>query len=305
MTTTHYSRRPYDLETGCSGLECVAATALDHAFVFLWVGLAALALLGLVFLPKALEACEIEQERTRTEARAFGRFVRRINRIDTASPEVAAVPEPAAGPRTKTLARPPDGTGEGIRAVREAYRETVMAVPHYEEEYDEPLAVNVAEEFDPDAAAALASGDRLTPQVERALVQAATDAREGREELVAALDAEIASLERYEEALGGIEDALDRLDERPLPDRSFDELRETWEEVEQLRTRIEDALDDRQAELQSGHTLGGGFSDPWAMYAYFYQSLPTAHPVLREGARLLEDVSTAEDRIARALSRRV
>lgn len=301
--TTHYSQRPYDFETGCSGLECVAASAIDHTLVFLWVGLAALAVLGLVFLPKAREACESERERTRTEARAFARFARRLDRIDTASP-AATVRKPAAGPQTKTLLRPPDGTGEGIRAVREAYRETVMAVPHYEEEYDEPLAVNVAEEFDPDAAAALASADRLTPQVKRALAQAATDAGEGREELIDALDAEIASLENYGEMLSELERSLDRLDERPLPDQSFDELRERWEEVDRLRTRVEDVLADRQDEIRSGRTLRGGFPDPWTMYAYFYQSIQTTHPVLREGARVLADLSIAEDRLARALSRR-
>ncbi|WP_114575706.1 hypothetical protein [Saliphagus sp. LR7] len=300
---THYSQRPYDFETGCSGLECVAASAIDHTLVFLWVGLAALAVLGLVFLPKAREACESERERTRTEARAFDRFARRIDRIETASPETT-VREPAAGPRTKTLLRPPDATGDGIRDVREAYRETVMSVPHYEEEYDEPLAENVAAEFDPDAAAALASGDRLTPQVERALVQAATDAREGREDLVDALNAEIASLESYGETLSGLERSLDRLDDRPLPGQSFDELRERWREVDRLRTELGEVLADRQDEIQSGHALRGGFPDPWTMYAYFYQSIPTTHPVLREGARVLADLSTAEDRLARALSRR-
>ncbi len=299
---THYSQRPYDLETGCSGLECVAASAIDHVLVFLWVGLAAVALLGLVFLPKALEACERERDRTRTEARAFGRFARRLDRIDTAAP-AATVREPAAGPRTTTLVRPPDA-GEGIRAVREAYRETVMAVPHYEEEYDEPLAENVAAEFDPDAAAALAAGDRLTPQVEAALSQAATDAREGREELIASLDAEIASLEDRGEAISELERSLGRLDDRPLPDQSFDELRERWGEVDRLRTELEGVLADRQDEIRSGRTLRGGFPDPWTMYAYFYQSIPTTHPVLREGTRLLADLSTAEDRLARALSRR-
>lgn len=303
--TTYYSQRPYDIEpeTTCSGFECAAASALDHALVFAWFGLAALVLFALVYLPKARERCEEERTRTRDEVRAFEQFARRVDRVDAASPQ-AAPRQSTAGPAA-TLVQPPDGGDEGLRAVRDAYRETFMAVPHYEDEYDEPLSVNVAEEFDPGAATALADGNRLTPHVKQALVQCTVDARDRREQLLDVLDNELASIDAASDAFGEVETSLERLNERPLPDRSFDELVGTWREVRRLGARVEDVVEDRQTEVQSGENLCRGFSDPWSMYAYIYQSIRTNHPILREGARLLEDVSTAERRIVESLTRRV
>ncbi|MFC6726651.1 hypothetical protein ACFQE1_20230, partial [Halobium palmae] len=51
-----------------------------------------------------------------------------------------------------------DGPDDGLREVRAAYRDTVMGMAHYDDEYGEPLATNMAAEFSEELAGAVADG---------------------------------------------------------------------------------------------------------------------------------------------------
>ncbi|WP_456264523.1 DUF7260 family protein, partial [Aeromonas schubertii] len=52
---------------------------------------------------------------------------------------------------------------DGLNDVQQAYRETVMSIAHYDEEYDEPLAQNLAFEVGEELAAAIMTHSQLTP----------------------------------------------------------------------------------------------------------------------------------------------
>ena len=303
--TIHYSQRSPKLEaeTACSGIECTLAGAMDHVLLLLWVGILGVVIAGLLYLPRARDRCDDERERTRTEARAFGQFARRVARIDVTPVRGVQTQHASAGTVATSLAQPPDD--RGLRDVREAYRETVMSVDHYEDEYDESLAANMTEEFDRDLATAVTDGGQLTPQVKRVVLECAFEARDRREEFLESLSVEADALVEAEDTLADVDETLVELNERPLIDRSYDELEEVWYQLGALSDRIETVLENRQATIHRSDGSSDRFTDPWTMYAYLYGSLPTSHPVLAEGARLLEEIQRAERRVADSLSRRV
>lgn len=303
--TTYYSRSPPQLEPGsaCSGLECAFTSTLDGLLLLLWIGALGITLAALLYLPRARSICDRERERTRDEAVAFGRFADRVEGIDESSKRNVTT-QTVTGPVTSaTFAPTPDS--RGLREIRDAYRETVMSVPHYEEEYDEPLAENVAEEFDPEVAAVLTDGDQLTPQVKRAVVQRAYDARNRRDQFAQVLEREAEAIADADRRLEDVESTLDRLNQRSLHDRTYAELEDAWFQLRDLEDRIETILADRQETIRTIGAARHRFADRWTMYAYLYRELPTSHPALSEGARLLDEVQTSQHRVVRSLSSRV
>lgn len=303
---TYYSPRPPSIEpeATCSGLECAVSTAFDLLVPLAWIGVLGL-LVGLTYLTRARERCDEERRRTHHEVRAFDEFVRRVRDVDVATSSRPASHSPVEGPISARALGPTPNDDAAMRAFREAYRDTVMSVPHYETEYGEALTESVAAEFDPDAAFALRNGARATPQIKRALLQSATDARDRRQRFLESIERESDSLERATETLRDVETTLERLDERPLPDRSFDELRETWRALRGLRSRLEAMASERQDEIRTNRNGRPGSPDASSVCAFLYEPLSCNHPVLAEATALLEDVETAERRLIRSLTARV
>ena len=301
--TVHYARRPsgFEPEAACSGLECIVLSAADALLVLLWIGAFVLAV-GTLLLPRARSLCEEERSRTREEARAFDRFANRVSNIDTTRTG-GSTTQATAGPTAVSVASSPENSR--LPDVRDAYRQTVMSVSHYGEEYGESLQENVREEFDPEIATVLTEGNRLTPPVQQAIVDRAFEARNRREQFLGVLSNELDSLERTEQTLTSVESTLSRMNDRPLPERSYEDLEATWGRLDELERRVESTLRDRQKTMR---TIGGGshrFADPWTMYAYLYRPLASGHPTLTDGARVLESVQTAKRRVARSLTVRV
>ena len=301
--TVRYARRSPQLEpeSACSGIDCAVAGAFDTLLVVLWIGALAL-VVGALLIPRARSLCAEERSRTREEARAFDRFATRVSETDPTTAGGSPTLN-TAGPAVATFGSAPDD--RGLATVREAYRRTVMSVTHYEEEYGESLAENVSEEFDPEIAAVLTEGNRLTPPVQQAIVERAFDARNRREQFLNVLSTETDSLERTGDELTAVETTLRRMNELPLADRSFEDLEDTWRRLDDLEGRVESTLHSRQERIR---TIGGGshrFADPWTMYAYLYRPLASNHPALADGTRVLESVRTAKRQVALSLTSRV
>ncbi|MFC4246150.1 hypothetical protein ACFOZ7_03960 [Natribaculum luteum] len=303
--TTYYSRASPKLEpeTACSGIECTLAGTIDHLLVFLWLGALGIVVAALWYVPRALEACDEEYDRTREEAQAFDRFARRVAEIDVSSPREQPTQQALAGAVTASFAT--SSNDRALRDVRETYRETVMSVSHYREEYDEPLAENVAEEFDETVATVLTDGGQWTPEVKRLVVARATEARNRRERFLEVLERETDALESATDSFERVEATLESINDRPSLDYSYEELEDAWDELRELERRTDTQLTSRQEAIQGSETVGRQFTDPWTMYAYLYRSLSTSHPILTDGTRLLEKVTTTKHRIVRALTSRV
>lgn len=288
------------------GVESVCrATACGHPDVA--VGLAVLGLTAvfallagavLTRLDGAREALAREATRTRAERDAFERFRRRVANLESSE---RGRPMPTGG-GTNVLTVPASGAavgGDGLADARRAYRETVMATAHYEEEYDETLATNVAEEFSVPVASALAEdGGTLTPSLRTTLASGARRASEERTDLLSKLETERSSIEAAESTLAPAVDAGEGVVDRELSHATYTDLVAEYERLEWHEGRVESLLSDRQTRIHDEE----GDRRHW--FDYLYRSLSSPYPVLSAGAGTLSLIDDAKSALASAASKR-
>lgn len=298
--TAVYARDP-GTEFGqvCSGIECWIVEALDPVLFLLGTGVLFLALLvALSYIREAETECQREQARVASERDAFERFAARVADLEfstvRASANPAGVAFARADPADKQLAR-----------VEDAYRETVMSVDHFEEDYGETFQEHVQAEYGEEIATAVGNGTRLTPQLQQALVSRSREASRERTELISTLEAEAESLAGAREALTDFEAELSSMDQRPLSQRSFDELSAAWRELDGIESACETVLAERQRRFEDGIVVGHKLSDGHEFNAYLYEPLDVTYPVLADGAGLIERIRTAKRRVTASLTRRV
>lgn len=298
-TGTSFYARGLEAEQLCTPVGgCIPGEVVDHVLVVVWAGIVAAVLLAAVrHIREARTTAERERECAAAERDAFDQFARQLADLDARS---AGVPEPAGG---ETLLAGP-GEDRALEEIQEAYRETVMAVPHYDEEYDEPAATNMAAEFGEEVATAAMNGPRFTPGLKRALLGHAAESREQREELLAALDREEAALADAEAVVADADATLREMNERPLSDRSFDDLARAYERLGDLEGDVEAVVVDRQGALNEDFAVGSRATGGHAFHEYLYQSLPVTYPVLADATALLSRVDRAKDAVARSLTAR-
>ncbi len=281
------------------------AAACDHpdiavGLAVLGVTVAFLLAVGAVLarLDGAGEALAEELSRTRAERDAFERFRRRVAALE--SHELSQPTPMGAG--TNVLAATTSGgpgDGGGLAAAREAYRETVMATAHYEEEYDETLAENVVEEFSGAVAGALVEdGGALTPTLRATLAGGAERASEQRSEMLTKLETEQSALSEAESTLAPAVEAGERTLDRDLSYATYTDIVGEYERLEWHENRVETLLTDRQGRIHDEE----GERRYW--FDYLYRSLSSPYPVLSAGAETLALVDDAKRALASAASER-
>jgi hypothetical protein len=228
---------------------------------------------------RALDAVEVERRRCRAERVAFEGFVSRLETL-AADARVAGAP----GEPTRRLAE--RAANPSRRRVLAAFRQTVMAVDHFEAEYGESLAQCLRAELGADLTLALADAERCTPGLLGEVVDRGKSQIDQRAALLEFLEREAASLE---ESLAALEDVAARLDSQVVTaseGRPSDQDADGTEAYRAAARECQRLIADRQRTLQRGRHDGTAKADQWEILAYVYASLPVAHPVLATALRL-------------------
>lgn len=214
-----------------------------------------------------------ERQIIEDEREAYQRFVSRLEKIPVPSSlsDIWETPDSPAARLTRS------GT-DTTREVREAFRETVMAVPHYEREYGESLQTHLAAEVGPELAAYATEG-KLSEHVYEGLMAGARKAIADRRQLLGQLDREHDSLREIETELNGIERDAYRLNQQLSQSRTatFTDIDEQLTTYERTCERL---ADDRQ-EFIHGRGSVPGISGP-SLSRYLYAELETDCPALVE-----------------------
>lgn len=233
-----------------------------------------------------------ERRRTVDEREAFDAFVDAVRDVPA--------DDPGGGVRVGARLATPDATGASA-AVREAYERTVMAVPHYREEYDDTYTESLKAEFGPTVAAA-ATAPQLTPQAKAGLLEAAQSARADRARFVEALDAEDETLREADERLAEILAEAAELDTEPLDDLRFGSLDAIRARLRTLEGHADAVAADRQAALRERNedlSLAGGAPD---LPTYVYQDLESTYPVLTNVARTASVLHRIREDVERSMA---
>lgn len=283
-------------------LGCAGEALIGQLLLLVITGLVAVFLLAaLQRVTEARNTVAEERSRTATEREAFASFAREVARLDPSQPAYQLA-EADGVVSTAAIAGSPSGDG-GLEAAREAYRGTVMGMPHYEEEYAEPLARHMREEFGQEVATAVTDGGQLTPELQSVLVERAREAAQERGRLMHRLDREADALEAAEEELAAVADDLREAETAPLDDLGYDALADRWNRLHELETRIARLLAHRQEAVHSGRG-SAATNGHRPLNEYLYAGLRTSFPVLSDGAVLADRVRGARRRVLAALTSR-
>ena len=285
----------------CSGaFGCVEALAGSVLALLLWAGLST----GLLFAPRAnvraaMEAIRAEYDAIVAEQEALSAFTSRVEALSTAGP-ASTVEGGGVGVVGAT-----NGGPGGMADLRDAYRETVMAVEHYDRDYGESFPVNIANEFGDGVAGAVLANDTLSPQVKRAVIASAEEGTTRRDRYLDTLDAERERLTEAGDALDTAANRCSELDGDRLRRRSFENLQRRFERLDAERETLESVLERRQEQVQEGVTFGWQRRDSESVYRYLYRDIDATYPVLADGTRVLARMDEVENRLTTALTARV
>ena len=283
----------------CPGVGCELAAAATGPGAVTALALAGVvALLAFAYVRDARTECQNERRRVLDERDAFERFAERVASVEAVSVETRQ------SPPDRVVGARPDGGDAALRQVLSAYRDTVMALPHYRSEYDETVAESLSAELGPDTATALASDGTLSPGAQSALVRRSRRAADAREQLADAVAREVERLTDAESALADVDRRrrrlighLDGMESGPAVDAAID----VWRRLGELERDCDGIAADRQRELADPPmTLDGTVTDEGdrAFYAYLYGATDgPRYPVLAQSASLADLVRDDRDRV--------
>lgn len=293
----HLSRNQPELAPGptCSGtIECALAGMADQAIIALWLFLlVVVAAVSLVFLPRARRLCRREVERAQAEFEAFDAFISQIATIPTS--DISQAETNAAAP--SLLQYRTDGGTRRLTQVHDIYRDTVMAVPHYEEDYDESILDHMSAELSEELAHATVNGADFPPQLKENLINAAMEARDRRKDFVATLNEENAALEEYGTHLETLEPAIEQTTAPQCATQTFSQLQYRYDTLDEQETALEQIATERQSDRKTGRVGAIHLGKDVDLQKYLYRPMDVNYPVLAETARLLSQIRITRKRV--------
>lgn len=213
----------------------------------------------------ARRAIEREQDEVQTEIDAFDAFSERLATVD--------IPQNHTGqPLPPTVARGESGSNP-LEAIRTAYQETVLAVDHFDQAYDESLEEHFTNEFGPDIGWNLTAerASPLPPQYLDAVRAASEEAIRARQNYLELFEDEYASIDRADAV---ITDLVDECSETQIPE---------WYQ-EEFRDQLSELTDARQEKIQTYDSDSN--ADGHVLCSYLYDDVESTYPVLAAIGRL-------------------
>ncbi len=222
-----------------------------------------------------------EEIRIGAEIEAFEEFFDRVNELPRRAYR-------ADGGRRTAMLRSQTPVSTPGEVARIAYRETVLAVDHWEEAYGEETALeSIANEFGADVATGLTGGAATwSPLLRRQLRSNSEDAIESRRELRRMVRNEREQIGELYAVLVEIGDELAGVER---PDSPFDRR---VERLATIRGRLERLADERQTQLNRRETAKQGL-----FRSLVYSNVDTDYPGLAAIAMARENCDRTEIRL--------
>lgn len=238
---------------------------------------------------------ETERSRLSEEITAFERFSTRIENITADS--VASTERIGGCEHRAAMAT----TTRKLLTVREAYTETVMNVPHYEEDYDDSYLESITEEFGPELGILLTQSNQFTPATKSALIAEIDEAIEQRKEFKKIVDREFCSLRSAATEVQSLSNRVTSLSQTDFESATFGALDAYLHQTDVLFTNCDEIARDRQHDLANIERSWNAPASSPDLPTYFYQSLPVTYPVLADLGKIGEAIESLQQDIEQAI----
>jgi len=247
---------------------------------------------GLIRIPEAVTTAKEEYRRVKAEREAFEAFTAGVKELDTVE-DLQSDASDMGGSIFHDSTATTESTTESIR---DLYRETIMSVDHYSEEYNEPLRTNASAELGLDLEAVLATNSGLTPPLKQELIRASRTASRDRKRFQTLVKSELNSLTDARTQLQSAAETATRTHDEDLDGHSTAELEAQTQRLQTIERECKSLVEDRQAEYVSGPE-GDGIH----FKEYLYDQHEWTHPVVCDALDVIRSLRDAEHRIASTL----
>lgn len=248
------------------------------------------------YIRKALFEIEAERKFTEAERDAFQEFAERVKTMSVWT-DVGANSNAAV--LTKV-----NGGGNQLREIRQWYRESVMAVPNYDEVYDESFRENFAAEFGDDLATVVTGGAQFTRPVQELLIKQALTSATRREEHLDVLDTELTSVTQADARLRRVEPLIERTAPQKLIHCSFEELIDYERDIRCATEDCRQVLEDRQREIHESNQQLRSRSNRTSLQEYLYRSIDPSFPVLAASLERVHELNDRRRAVIKSIARR-
>lgn len=254
-------------------------------------------------LERAQQTVTEEYRRVSAELDAFDAFEAKVEAIPT---DQMATTVGSPGSQTNTMVRA-SGTGlgashGGLHAVKRAYESTVMAVAHFEQDYDETYRESVRLEFGANLEGALVDGIAFTRRDKEVLLSAIANAHHERERLLSALATERESLQEATESLSPLISETAAISNQSFETCSLGTIDAYRARVAALETNCTDLVETRQQVLVEQQDQFARHINGVDIPAYLYGELTVKHPIVAGAATVLDRIESIKDRMVGALA---
>lgn len=232
----------------------------------------------------ALTEIDAEREILAAEREAFRSLIRRVSEVAVETPQTTAAGAAVA------VTMPVQATSSSLSEIRTAYRETVMAVPHYESEYGESLRENLTVEVGESLAEQLLDGDALTRPVYDAFLEAIRQAMDERRRVQQYVERERDSLQQFDASITEVESAVAEAGTELTSASGTQSLSRIDARLATLQSRCEDLATDRQQRVHDRPETSFDWIDGLGVFEYIYADLETTTPVLSAIASCLATI---------------
>lgn len=247
---------------------------------------------GLIRIPEAVTTAKEEYRRVKAEREAFEAFTAGVRELDTVE-DLQLDASDIGGIVFHDSSVTTESTTESIQ---DLYRETIMSVDHYSEEYNEPLRTNASAELGLDLEAVLATNSRLTPPLKRELIRASRTVARDRKRFETLVKSELNSLTDARAQVQSAAETVTRIDDEDLVGHSIAELEAQTQRLQTIERECKSLVEDRQAEYVSGPE-GDGIH----FKEYLYDQYKWTHPVVCDALDVIRTLREAKHRIESTL----
>ncbi|TQQ78754.1 hypothetical protein EGH24_12995 [Halonotius terrestris] len=230
------------------------------------------------------------------ECEAFKRFCQRIRTLETQIPQIT---QPSF--RTQQIR---SFSEQSVRDVIElCYRETVMAVDHYEQVYGNSFGDEISAEFGNNVAVLILEATLLSPLLKQRLLQAAQQCINSRRIFLKTLEDEQNTLKAAHSTCQKIQQTLFSNEDNSLNTLSNRRLIEQYESIRSLDDECEKWLHRRQQQIHDRRSTNSTKGEYRVLCPYLYTSLDVTYPILTIFVILHEQLQTRKQQIFRSYIR--
>ena len=242
----------------------------------------------------ASDAVQTESQRIEDEIEAFETFETELHQISTSTQEPL---QPFNPVEFRTHSSP-----SMTETLQELYHSTVMAVPHYEEDYDESFFENLSAEFGPELVLLIDKAECFDRRLKSIIETHIREAIDERENLAATLSAEKEAVERITAQLQKVATKIDSLQYSEHAPDDFCSLESHWRQLEILESKCDTLAAERQETIRMLERKAGTQNHQISLNQYLYQDLQHEYPVLASIALIGQYKASIQAKVEKQIS---